>query len=290
MGYHPAINFLFFIGAIVMGMFLVHPYFLCISAAAAMMYYLLLMGRKGLRFLGSMMVLAVFLSLLNPFLNTRGATVLFQYLNGRNFTLEALLYGIATGGMFFTVILWFSCYNRLMTSDKFLYLFGWCMPAISLLLSMVLRLVPNFRKKASVIAGARKCVGKAPSGGSNKEKLAHSVEILSVLTSWALEGAVMTADSMKSRGYGSGRRSAFSIYRFRRQDMVVGLVMFVGGALVVTAVVLGRTGIIYEPTFIMPKTDIVSIVGLAGYGCFLLLPSVLHIWEDVTWHILRSKI
>lgn len=289
-GYHPAVNFIFFMGAILMGMFFVHPFFLGVSMAASTLYYLLLTGRKGLRFLVSMLVMAVVLSLINPFLNTQGETVLFSYFRGRPFTLEALQYGMATAGVFFTIMLWFACYNRLMTSDKFFYLFGRFAPAITLLLSMVLRLVPNFKKKAAAIAGARKCVGKSPVNGSSREKVEHGVEILSVLTSWSLEGAVETADSMKSRGYGSGKRSQFSIYRFRGKDRTAGAVMAAGVLLIAAAAFLGRCRITYTPVFSMPETDAVTVAGLTGYAVFLLLPSALHIWEKLLWHILRSKI
>ena len=255
-----------------------------------MLYYLLLSGKGGLKFLRSMVLMALLLSLLNPLFNTRGGTVLFSYWKGRPFTLEALLYGIATGGVFFTIMLWFACYNKIMTGDKFLYLFGRRAPALSLLFSMVLRLVPNFKKKAAVIATARKCVGRAPDCGSSRQRLERGVEVLSVLTSWALEGAVETADSMKSRGYGSGMRSRFSIYRFRKMDRIVAAVMVLGLFFVLGAVFLGRAAITYTPAVIMPKLDWITVAGLAGYGVFLFLPSFLHIWEDVTWRILRSRI
>ena len=47
--YHPAVNFVFFIGAIVFGMFFVHPAFLLISVVASSLYYILLKGRDGIR-------------------------------------------------------------------------------------------------------------------------------------------------------------------------------------------------------------------------------------------------
>lgn len=289
-GYHPATGLLFFIGAIVMGMFFVHPVFLCVSIAASALYYLLLSGGKGMKFLGSMLVLFFAISLINPLLNTLGDTVLFTYFGGRRFTLEALLYGCATGAMFLSVLLWFACYNRIMTSDKFIYLFGKCIPAISLLLSMVLRLVPNFKAKAVTIVGARKCIGKAPGNGANKTKLKYSMDVLSVLTSWALEGAVVTADSMKSRGYNSGKRSNFSVYRLCARDSIAFGVMLAGLALVIAGAICGGTAISYYPVVTLPQTGLYTSVGAAGYAAFLLIPTAIHFWEDVIWHILRSRI
>ncbi len=51
----------------------------------------------------------------------------------------------------FVVIQWFSCYNKVMTSDKFIYLFGRLIPALSLILSMALRFVPGLTGQLKVI-------------------------------------------------------------------------------------------------------------------------------------------
>ena len=107
-GYHPAIGFIFFISAIVTGMFFVHPVFLGVSIVASALYYLLLTGRRGIKFLYSMLFLFIAISLINPLFNTLGETVLFTYFGGRCFTLEALMYGFATSGMFLSVLLWFA--------------------------------------------------------------------------------------------------------------------------------------------------------------------------------------
>ena len=146
-GYHPAVNFIFFAGAVLFGMFFVHPAFLLLSVGLSCTSYFLFKGRRGVRLLLGMLVLFAAVSLLNPVFNPYGETVLFTWLWGRPFTLEALLYGLATGGMFLTVILWFACYNEIMTSDKFTYLFGKFVPALSLVLCMVLRFVPHFRER-----------------------------------------------------------------------------------------------------------------------------------------------
>ena len=55
---------------------------------------------------------------------------------------EALAYGGVIAGVFVVMMLWFGCYNRVMTSDKFMCLFGNWAPSLSLLLVMVFRLVP----------------------------------------------------------------------------------------------------------------------------------------------------
>ncbi len=288
-GYHPAVNFAFFIGAIMMGMFFTHPALLCVSVFSSVLFYLLLTGRKGVRFILGLLALFVCVALINPLFNQLGDTLLFTYCGDRRFTLEALLYGIATGGMFLSVLVWFACYNIVMTSDKFIYLFARCIPAVSLLLSMVLRLVPSFKRQTATIATARKGIGKAPTNGNKKTRLQNSMDVLSVLTSWALEGAVITADSMKSRGYGSGPRSNFSIYKLTRRDIAALSIMLASFVLTVTGAALGGTAITYYPTVTM-QTGIHTALSAVGYLLFLALPSVIQIWEEATWHILRSRI
>ena len=46
--------------------------------------------------------------------------------------------------------------------SKFTYQFGRAIPALSLVLTMVLRLVPSYRRKADALMTARACIGKGP--------------------------------------------------------------------------------------------------------------------------------
>ena len=147
-------------------------------------------------------------TLINPLLNTQGSRVLFTYMGGRPYTAEALFYGMALAAMFAAVVLWFSCYNVVMTSDKFIHMFGRMAPSVSLILTMVLRLVPGYRRRLRQISTARRCIGMA--GGSTagppgrRERMRNGMAEVSALTSWAFESGIVTADSMRGRGYGSG--------------------------------------------------------------------------------------
>ena len=131
------------------------------------------------------------------------------------------MYGIVLASMLFIAILWFSCYNEVMTTDKFVYLFGRVIPALSLVLSMVFRFVPKFSAQVKVIRNGQKCVGRDMSNGKLIKKIRYGLTILSILITWALENAIDTSDSMRARGYGLKGRSAFSIYHFDRRDVTV---------------------------------------------------------------------
>lgn len=287
--YNPIINFIFYIGAIVCGMFFIHPAFLACAVTLSMAYYLTIKGRGGLKAVLGMIPLWAALSIINPLFNTRGEIILFTYFSGRPYTMEALCYGMALGGMFVTIIMWFLSYNAVMTSDKFIYIFGRAIPSISLILTMVLRLVPNYQKKISQIAGARKCVGKGMESGSKLEVAKDGITIVSTLTGWAFEGGIITADSMRARGYGLGKRTSFSIYSFSARDRLMVIFMI---ALLVLILVCGLSGgalAEYTPKINIAK-NIYTIVGSIAYFIFLSIPTALNIMEDLTWHILRSKI
>jgi len=284
--YHPAVNFLFFLGAFCTAVLIQHPAFLLAGALAGGSYYLLLNRRQGAKTLLLLFPLFMFLTAINPLFNTQGATVLF-YLFGRPYTREALLYGGALAGIFVVMLLWFGCYNRVLTSDKFTSLFGNLIPSISLLLVMVLRLVPNFLRKLRQLRGARLAIGKgAAENATLREKLRDGMTLLGALVAWALEGSVITGDSMRARGYGTGKRSNFRLFRMKAADWLLLFVMVLLLALTAVAAGLGQLDAVYLPTL---QSASVSW-GLLAYSAYLLIPTLLHIKEAIQWHISKSKI
>ena len=283
---HPAVNFLFFAGAIGTSVMIQHPVYLLVGIITGSTYYLLLNGRKGWKMIFGLVPLLLFLTAINPLFNTYGQTPLY-YLFGRPYTLEALCYGAALGGVFVAMLLWFGCYNKVLTSDKFTSLFGNLIPSISLLLVMVFRMVPNLMRKAAQFTGARKSVGKgAGESATTKEKLHDGMTVLGALTSWALEGSVVTGDSMRARGYGTARRSSFMIYRMTGRDWGLLASMLILLILVIAAGCLGQMAAAFTP-----EIQITPISwGIIPYTAYLLIPTALHTKEAIQWHISRSKI
>ena len=283
---HPAVNFLFFAGAIGLTVVIQHPAFLLAGVLTGGIYYLLLNGKKGWKTILSLLPMFIILTTINPLLNTLGETPLF-HLWGRPYTLEALTYGGALASMFVIMMLWFGCYNKVLTSDKFTSLFGSLIPSISLLLVMILRMIPNFIRKTQGIIGARKSIGKgAGEAATTKEKLSDGMTVLGALTGWALEGSVITGDSMRARGYGCAKRTSFMIYRMKAHDWILVVIMTALLALTITALCLGQSAAAFVPVIeIAPPSW-----GLAAYTGYLLIPTALHIKEAIQWHISRSKI
>ncbi len=285
---HPAVNFAFFVGAIGFGVVIQHPAYLLAGWVCGGIYYLLLHGRKGLRMLLGLLPLFAVLTAVNPLFNTQGQRILFPVF-GRPYTLEALLYGAAIAAVFVVTVIWFGCYHVVMTGDKFTSLFGNRIPALSLVLVMIFRMVPGLIRKAAQIAGARRSIGKGTAGQAG-EKLTNGMTVLSCLTTWALEGSVVTADSMRSRGYGTSKHSHFQIYRMGTLDWTLLVFLLVCAAVVVISAANGNLTAVFTPELKIPPVGGASAPGFLAYCAYLLIPTVLHIKETIVWHISRRGI
>ena len=277
---HPAVNFVFFVGAIGCGVVFQHPAYLAVSIAASFLYFLLLGRRRSVKPIAFMLAIVIFLAVVNPVFNTRGAHVMF-YVFDRPYTQEALLYGAALSGAFLTMFLWFGCYNYVLTGDKFTSLFGNFIPSISLLLVMVLRMVPAFTKKTKQIIGARMSIGKG-----EDDKLREGMTVLGTLVSWALEGSIVTADSMRARGYGTAKRQSFLIYHMSSQDWILLAAEVALLAGVIAGACLGQADAVYIPT---PNVASLSW-GAVLYGIYVSIPLIIQLKEAIVWHISRSRI
>lgn len=280
---HPAVNFLFFAAVIGCGMVIQHPYYILAGAVCGGLYFCLLYGRRGLSRMAALLPLPVLTAVLNPLINHRGKTVLFLVL-GKPYTLEALCYGLALGGIFLVMMLWFGCYSAVLTGDKFTSLFGNLIPSLSLLLVMVLRLIPALTRKTKQVLDARRAIGMgAEQTGSPGQKLRSGMTVLSALTSWALEGSVITADSMRSRGYGCGKRTSFRLYRMTGRDWAL-LSLILG--LFCIVLLAGGTEASYTPVMTAAPLG----WGFPAYCALLLIPTIFEGREAVAWRISIWKI
>ena len=289
--FHPFVNFLYFALVIGFSVVFMHPVFLGVSLICSGTYSLYLNGRKAYR-MGLMFLLPLLLltAILNPLFNHQGATILAYLPNGNPVTLESIVYGIAAAVMLITVIAWFSCFNAVITSDKFTYLFGRIIPALSLVLSMALRFVPRFREQLKIITNAQRGIGKDVSSGNIIQKAKNGIKILSILVTWALENAIETADSMKGRGYGLPGRTAFSIFRFTQRDGFAMLYIIVCISIIIMGVMTGAYHFRYFPTIRGEWDGIGTVVVFVAYFALGAFPMILNLKEDFAWKRIESRI
>jgi energy-coupling factor transport system permease protein len=159
---------------------------------------------------------------------------------------------------------------------------------MSLILSMTLRFVPKFRAQIKVVSDAQKCVGRDVSNGGLIQRARNGITILSIMVTWALENAIETADSMKSRGYGLKGRTAFSIYRFDKRDRTALIFLLVCGAYIAVGALLGGVRWRYYPTMKGVDAGIYSASIVIAYFSLCIAPVVINFLEDRKWKALRS--
>lgn len=288
-GYHPFINLFYFAAVIGFAMYFTHPVCLAVSLLCALTYSVYMNRKKAVRFtLLYMLPMLIVTALLSPAFNHQGATILAYLPSGNPLTLESVLYGIAAASMLITVITWFSCFNEVMTSDKFVFLFGRIIPALSLILSMALRFVPRFIAQAKIISNAQKCIGRDMSSGGLLKKMKHGVRILSIMVTWALENAIETADSMKCRGYGLPGRTAFSIYRFDKRDGFALLYILVCALVIISGSAAGVYRFRYYPTVKGEWTG-ATILVFTAYFALGAFPLLINAKEEIVWRRMASK-
>ena len=176
-----------------------------------------------------------------------------------------------------------------MTSDKFVYLFGRIIPALSLVLSMTLRFVPKFKAQLHVVSEAQRCVGRDISDGTMLQRLRNAITILSIMVTWALENAIETADSMKSRGYGLPGRTAFSIYRFDDRDKTALIWLCFCGFYIFAGWMAGGLSWQYYPIIKGTLTGAFPISFQLVYLALCLTPVILNRMEDTKWKHLQYE-
>lgn len=286
--FHPIVNFYYFAVVILFSMFFMHPIFLCISLMCSFIYSVTLKGKKAVKFnIIYMLPLLIITAFINPAFNHEGVTILFYLKGGNPITLESIIYGVAAATMFISVILWFSCYNEIMTSDKFIYLWGRIIPGIALIISMVLRFVPKYKAQIKNISNGQKCIGRDISNGNIITRARNGIKILSIMTTWALENAIETADSMKSRGYGLKGRTSFSIFRFDRRDKVMFSTMIILTIILLIGALTGENSIKFFPNVKMVPISWFSVLVYISYFLLCISPVIVDFKEDIKWKYLQ---
>ena len=282
--YHPIVNFTYFVFVIGFSCFFMHPVCLCISLASGFAYSVMLKGRKQVKTnLIYMLPMIIIMALMNPVFNHEGVTIIEYMPGGNPLTLESIVYGLCTAVMILSVICHFSCYNEVMTSDKFIYLFGKIIPGLSLIFSMTLRFVPRFTAQLKVVANAQRTMGRDISNGKLITRAKNGLNILSIMTTWSLENAIETADSMKSRGYGVPGRTAFSIFTFDKRDKKALISILVLGIYTLVGNLMGGMYFRFFPSIKPAEVTPFGISVFAAYFLLCICPVIIELWEVRKW-------
>lgn len=278
---HPICILIYFVAVIGLTLVCFHPVMMVVSLMGAFSFLLRLKGGKGagqqFRFVIPMFLLV---AVANPLINHRGVTLIGMFLN-QWITLEAIAYGITAGLSLAALILWFGCYSEVMTSEKFLYLFGKIAPSSALLISMALQLVPKLNRQLTEIKESQEMLRPAKKNFAGK--LGTAIRHTSTLVGWSLEGAVEQTDSMKARGYGLKRRTTFHLFHFDSRDFrfLCGVLMLSGVCVIARA--FGHGHMEFYPRMDAVITGESGIVLYFLFGVLAFLPAILEGKEALVW-------
>lgn len=286
--YHPIVTLAFFVGAIAFSIVMQDLLFQLIGLVAAICLYGSMEHGFSVKLTGGLLVAFLLITVLNPLFSTSGSHVLFMYF-GRPYTLEGLMYGVSTAIMFISMIVWFMSFSKILNSERVNYLFGRIAPAVTLVITMILRLIPAYGKRARQSSYARSCIGKEPSSGPVRNRLREGALVLSSLTAWALESSIVMADSMKSRGYGTARPSMYAQFRFKARDGVLLSFMAILIAAIVAGLAFGATTGM-SPTALMSfRFGFLDAVTLVMFTIFVMMPFVVNVVGELAWRASVSK-
>ncbi len=289
--FHPLISFLYFLAILLFSMFLMNPVCIFISLSAAISFKIYLCGKSALRtFFFFIVPIMLITAIVNPLFNHEGATILMYFPSGNPLTLESVIFGAVAAGMMACVMLWFSSFSDIMTSDKLMFLFSKIIPSLSLVLSIIMRFIPRFSHRAKEISKAQERVGISVSSGSLRSRIKSGILTLSALITWSLESSVDTSDSMRGRGYGLSGRSSFSIYFFSRRDTILLCIILVLSTLVLCASFLDVTHFSYFPLLGEISFNGLSTVFYIAYFILCFIPMIIEVTEDIKWRASESKI
>lgn len=278
--FNPKVTFLFFVLIIVLTLILFHPFYLIVSLAGSFFYKIKLEGKRAfLYFIKFIIPLIFFVAVFNMLFTHYGATVLFTAFD-MNFTFEGLFYGFCQGMMFSSVIMWFSCYSVVVTSERFLAVAGRISPNCAIVFSMVLSFIPRLKKNAEEIKDARMLVN------NGKGRLKKELDNFSALITMTLEESIEVSDSMKARGFGRGR-VPYSKYRFLFKDGVCLFIIILIFAEICVMKVSGSIGFIFEPDINMEGFCVFPFI---TFFIISFLPVIIDLTEDIRWFYLKQKI
>lgn len=277
--YHPTVAFVFLACAIVISMAALQPVFVALSFLGALACSVVCRGARATA--GSfvwIVPLWLVVAIANPLFSASGSTEILR-IGVRAVYAESLVYGACSGGMLASVFLWFSSYAACMNSANTMALFGNVLPIVSLMVSQVMRLMPQFVARGRGIAAAQDAVSAA-APQAKRQQTAGRLRIVSVLMGWGMEDGIERSDAMRARGYDCGaRRTTYKRYRFGRADASV------LAAIVVLAAVAGAcaAAVCLRFSFYPTLSGWGAWWAYLPYALLMAVPSALRFKEWLLW-------
>lgn len=261
---HPISLFALYVSVLASTMLVKNPVYSAVSLAGSVLIFMCTEIHSKFKELSFYALLFLILSVVNPIFNHRGNTPMF-FLNDKPVTFEALFYGINSSAVLLSVLLWCRTLSVYLTNDKLLYIIGRRFPKIAVLLSMVLRFIPDMMNQG------KKYLEYKNINEKNADELGVKkyASVFSALVTWSLENGIETADSMKARGFELGAGKSADFFRFRTEDAVTVLLSTVSFVMTCTVLYFSNVNVDFYPNIIIPKIGYgiisISLILIAVY-------------------------
>ena len=285
---NPIVTFMYFLCVFSCVMFSIDPFISLISLVCSVCYAVIKNYMSNKRENIFFVILFVVMTVLNPLFNHRGNTVFF-YINDNAITMEALLYGMSTATMIMSVIIWFKCFNRILTEDKIIYVIGRVLPGFALMFSTIMRFVSLYTQQWRKISDSRKAMGENEIGNVISH-IKNGISTFMIMVTWALENGALTAESMDSRGYNSTKRTSYSRFFFHLADLACLLVYLTFALFIILTSVINKISFNFYPDMVMSGNVYVRITIYAIFFIMAVMPTILEIGDRLKWRKLKLTI
>ncbi len=280
---HPVTLLVYFASVIGFTVASLNPYLLILSFLGAFLGFFIV----AKRFDAALYIpLFILIAVMNPIFSHNGQTVLF-FLGGQRVTLESVIYGAMAALLVIGVLYWCKLFSLVFETDKLTWAVGRISPKLSVLLTMSIRFIPLIKENARDIYNAQESMGVVQTKGIfAKFKLMAGV--FSALISMSIENAIETADTMRAMGYGKGKRTSYTLFRFTAFDAIY--VILFAAADIAIFILWKYAEFLYYPYIYVPKFGTGTIILYIIFALFCLFPFINGIKEDLRWRYLISKI
>jgi energy-coupling factor transport system permease protein len=281
---HPAVYIAYYLILMFFAFIFNNPYY-AISFFICIFVLLRLQGIKKefKATIKGFIVMGLMIVIINPLASKLGTTKI--YLWGNFFvTYEAIIYGIISALSLLLVLLVFISFNRSVSYQDMGYVFSKKFPTLSMIIIMALRFMPLFNHRLEEISKLKNFENENLERKGFINKIKCILDNILVLISWAFEGSMIAAKSMKARGYNTSKRTSYLKYKFNRIDKIFIAFILVTSILSIVGIFYGAGRINVYPSIDFSFNQIPINIFYLSF-LLLLLPLIyLEFKEKLIWN------
>ncbi|WP_297899771.1 energy-coupling factor transporter transmembrane component T [Methanobrevibacter sp.] len=313
---NPGVISFYYIILIIFALIFNNIYYL-ISLLIFIIVLIYLQGKKGeiATTLKYFIPMSLIIIILNPLFSNVGTTKIYIFSN-YFITLESLVYGLLMAFSLLIILLLFLSFNEYVDYQKILYLSSNHFPTVSMIGVMAMRFIPllNYRlgevnkifnfnydnlalNDTNNYDRINSCNNNTNmyNNGHNKiirnrkirnkiNKVSKMGSMLAIVISWSLEESMLTAKSMRARGYGITKRTSYLKYNINKIDIILILIIIGSSIISLIGLYYGFGNLKIYPT--LNKSSFQFPLNIY-YIIFLMLLSpfiILELIERIRWN------